>query len=59
MNNAACLVTFSINYPSKTKETTLLPSNEQTGTGGDELAIYKSFCNCFIINIILFMPVVL
>ena len=46
MNNAACLVTFSINYSSKTKETTLLPSNEQTGTGGDELAIYKSFCNC-------------
>ena len=40
-----CLVIISINCPSKTNETTLLPSNEQTGSGGDELAVQKIFLN--------------
>ena len=40
---AECLVIVSINCPSKTNETTLLPSNEQTGSGEDELAEKKIF----------------
>ena len=33
----------SINCASRVKEITQLPSSEQTGTGGDELAVPRNF----------------
>ena len=33
-HDAECLVMVSMNWPSNTRETTLLPANEQSGGGG-------------------------
>ena len=58
-HRAKWLVIVSINCPSRVKEITQLHSSEQTGTGGDELAVYtKKFYYC-VIYYIIFIPVAL
>ena len=42
-HRAEWLVMVSINCASRVKEITRLPSSEQTGTGGDELAVPRNF----------------
>ena len=54
-HRAEWLVTVSVNCASRIKEITQLPSSEQTGTGGDKLAVPRNF----IITLFIFMPVVL
>ena len=42
-----------MNWPSKTKEIILLPASEQTGTGGNEIAVAteEKFCSFVIITV--------
>ena len=51
-HRAEWLVMVSINCPSRAKEITRLPSSEQTGNGGDELAVQRKFLviYCYILS---------
>ena len=49
----------SINCPSRAKEITWLPSSEQTGNGGDELAVPRKFLVIYCYILSFFIPAVL